>query len=138
MTVTLARETTRTVPEGAVVIGPEAYLSEAYARAENEKLWGKVWQVACRAEEIPRVGDYVTYDILDESIIVARVAVDRIAAYYNVCAHRGRRLTEGCGHTVRFVCKFHGWKWNLDGTNSEVLCREEWGDTLDDAYLKLQ
>jgi phenylpropionate dioxygenase-like ring-hydroxylating dioxygenase large terminal subunit len=138
MTITLARETTRTAPNGAVVIGPEVYLSEAYARAENEKLWGKVWQVACRLEEIPRVGDYVTYDILDESIIVARVAPDRIAAYYNVCAHRGRRLTEGCGHTMRFVCKFHGWKWNLDGTNSEVLCREEWGDTLTDEYLKLQ
>jgi phenylpropionate dioxygenase-like ring-hydroxylating dioxygenase large terminal subunit len=138
MTVALEHETTRAIPDGAVVIGPEAYLSEAYARAENELLWGKVWQVACRVEEIPKVGDYVTYDILDDSIIVVRVAADRIAAYHNVCAHRGRRLTDGCGHTKRFACRFHGWKWNLDGTNAEVICREEWGDALNDDYLRLQ
>jgi hypothetical protein len=48
--------------EGAVVIPIEAYVSEAYAKAENEKLWPKVWQIACRVEELPKVGDYVTYD----------------------------------------------------------------------------
>ena len=55
-----------------VRIPVEAYVSESYLRAENERLWGKVWQIACRVEEIPEVGDYVTYDILDESIIVVR------------------------------------------------------------------
>ena len=63
------------------VLDRQAHLSEDYARAENERLWGKVWQVACRLEEIPRVGDYVTYDILDESIIVVRVALDRSALW---------------------------------------------------------
>lgn len=130
---------TTSVPDPAetAVIGNEAYVSEAYARAESDKLWGKVWQVACRVEEIPKVGDYVTYDILDESIIVVRSAADKISAYYNVCAHRGRNLTEGCGHTKRFVCKFHGWKWNLDGENAEVVCREDWGDTLTADNLRL-
>lgn len=122
----------------APIIGTEAYLSEAYARAENERLWGKVWQVACRVEEIPNVGDYVTYDILDESIIVVRTAKDRISAYYNVCLHRGRNLTEGCGHTKRFVCRFHGWKWNLDGENVEVHWREDYGDALNQDELRLR
>ena len=74
-----------------VVIPIEAYTSEAYARAENDKLWGKVWQAAARVEEIPNVGDYVTYDIMDESIIIVRTAADRIQAFYNVCQHRGRQ-----------------------------------------------
>jgi nitrite reductase/ring-hydroxylating ferredoxin subunit len=124
-------------PVQAAIIGNEAYVSEEYARAENDKLWGKVWQVACRVEEIPRVGDFVTYDILDESIIVVRSAPDKISAYYNVCAHRGRNLTEGCGHTKRFVCRFHGWQWNLDGESAEVVCREDWGDTLNADKLRL-
>ena len=33
-----------------VRIPVEAYTSEAYARAENDKLWPKVWQAACRTE----------------------------------------------------------------------------------------
>lgn len=121
-----------------VVIGAEAYTSQAYAKAEADRLWAKVWQVACREEEIPNVGDYVTYDILDESIVVTRVSADKIAAYYNVCPHRGRRLTDGCGHAKKFVCRYHGWKWDLDGENSDVLWREDYGDALSDADIRLR
>ena len=59
-----------------VTIGVDAYLSEDYARAERDKLWRKVWQQVGRVEEIPEVGDYLTYDILDDSIIVVRTAAD--------------------------------------------------------------
>ena len=121
-----------------VVIPVEAYVSRDYAQAEKDRLWAKVWQVACRVEEIPKVGDYVTYDILDESIIVARTAADKIAAYYNVCLHRGRRLTEGCGHTAQFYCRFHGWRWDLNGENAFVLDREDWGDALTPENLRMK
>src|SRR5690349_3889299 len=93
------------VPEGIdmrpvdpAIIPIDAYTSENYARLENQRLWGRVWQAACRVEEIPNVGDFVTYDIMEESIIVVRSAADTIQAFYNVCQHRGRQLTQGCGH----------------------------------------
>ena len=127
----------RLVAEPAALIATEAYLSPEYAREEREKLWQKVWQIACREEELPNVGDFVTYDVLDDSIIVVRTAEDQISAYHNACQHRGRRLTEGCGHTKRFACKFHGWKWNLDGTNAEVAHFEGFGGQLDPEELRL-
>ena len=55
-----------------MTIGVDAYISEDYARAERDKLWRKVWQQVGRVEEIPEVGSYLTYDILDDSIIVVR------------------------------------------------------------------
>ena len=30
---------------------------------EKQRLWNKVWQVACREERIPEVGDQYVYDI---------------------------------------------------------------------------
>jgi phenylpropionate dioxygenase-like ring-hydroxylating dioxygenase large terminal subunit len=128
---------TTAVDETPVMIPTTAYLSEDYARAERDKLWRKVWQMACREEEIPNVGDYVTYDILDDSIIVVRTAADKISAYHNVCQHRGRRLTEGCGHAKKFACKFHGWKWNLDGSNAEVVRGEGYGGSLSPEDIRL-
>jgi phenylpropionate dioxygenase-like ring-hydroxylating dioxygenase large terminal subunit len=125
------------LPDTAVILPVEAYVSAAYARAEDERLWGKVWQVACREEDIPKVGDYYTYDILDESVIVVRSAPDAISAYYNVCLHRGRRLTKGCGHAAKFHCKFHGWQWQLNGENSRVLDPEDWGGALTPESLRL-
>ena len=119
------------------VISPEAYISRDYAEREYDQLWSKVWQMACRVEEIPRVGDFVTYDILDQSIIVVRSDTETISAYHNVCPHRGRTLTEGCGHAKRFACKFHGWKWSLDGENIEVLDRKDWDGALTDEDVRL-
>lgn len=120
-----------------VLIPVEAYLSPEYARAEEEHLWTKVWQVACREEEIANVGDFHTYDILDQSIIVVRTSPEEISAYFNVCPHRGRRLTEGCGAAKQFHCRFHGWQWNLAGENIKVLDREEWGEGLKDEDIHL-
>lgn len=124
--------------ERPVRIPVEAYVSPEYARAENEKLWSKVWQIACREEEIPEIGDYFTYDILDESIIVVRSAAKEINAFYNVCPHRGRRITKDCGHAQRLHCRFHGWGWDLHGNNTYILDPEDWGDAISPEKLHLK
>ena len=77
-----------------VTIGSEAYVSPDYARAERDKLWRKVWLQAERVEDIPNVGDYVSYEILDDSILIVRAEDGAVRAYHNVCPHRGRRIVE--------------------------------------------
>jgi phenylpropionate dioxygenase-like ring-hydroxylating dioxygenase large terminal subunit len=116
-----------------LTIGVEAYISEEYARAERDRLWTKVWQQVGRVEEIPGVGDYLTYEILDDSVIVVRTAPDRFRAYYNVCSHRGRRLVDtppgardARGRGRQFVCGFHGWRYNLEGECTHIPEREDW------------
>src|SRR5271169_2911013 len=111
-----------------VTIGPEAYISEEYARQEREKLWRKVWLQAGRVEEIPEVGNYLTYDILDDSFVVVRTAPDKISAYYNVCPHRGRRLVDtpkgarnACGKKKVSVGGGDGGRYNLGGEGGAVV-----------------
>jgi phenylpropionate dioxygenase-like ring-hydroxylating dioxygenase large terminal subunit len=105
------------------------YTSPDIFELEKQRLWPRIWHIACREEELPHVGSYVTYEILDESIIIVRTQPDEIRAYYNVCQHRGRRLVNpGRGLTRGFVCGFHGWKWNLEGENIHVFHEEEWKD----------
>ena len=123
--------------EEPVIIGTEPYLSPEYARAERDGLWRKVWQVACRVEEIPEVGDYLTYDILDDSIIVTRLAEDRIVAHHNACQHRGRRLVDGCGNAKAYVCPFHGWSWNTDGSNRGIVRKEGYCGKLEAEDVRL-
>ena len=131
-------DTKKPLTESSVIVPVEAYVSADYARQEMDKLWSKVWQMACREEEIPEVGDFYTYDIGEESIIVARAAPDKIVAYYNACQHRGRRITEGCGKAKRLTCKFHGWTWGLDGKNIGVTRKEGWEGALDNQDISLK
>lgn len=120
-----------------VTIGPEAYISEEYVRAERDNLWSKVWLQVGRVEELPEVGSFLTYDILDESIIVTRSASDTLRAFYNVCSHRGRRLVDcpagkkqACGRRKSFVCGFHGWRFDMDGRCTHVAEPQDWQESL--------
>jgi phenylpropionate dioxygenase-like ring-hydroxylating dioxygenase large terminal subunit len=128
-----------------VTIGVEAYLSEDYARAERDKLWRKVWQQVGRVEDLPEVGSYLTYDILDDSIIVVCTGPNEFKAHHNVCMHRGRRLVDtpdgaknACGRTRKsFVCGFHGWAYGLDGQCIRVPEERDWQGavTADNTHL---
>lgn len=124
--------------------GVEAFTSTEYARAEADRLWAKVWQMAGRLEEIPEVGDYITYEIGDDSILIVRNASDSIKAFHNVCPHRGRRLVSTapgsngtCGSKKRFVCGFHGWTFDLDGKNTFVLDPQDWKGALNEERTSL-
>jgi nitrite reductase/ring-hydroxylating ferredoxin subunit len=118
-------------------VDKEAYFQPRFAALEKQRLWPRVWQVACRLQDLPHVGSYVTYEIADESVVVVKAAEDRINAFYNVCRHRGRQITNGCGVDQRLRCPFHGWVWDLDGRNTYVTTREDWGGLLDDDDLSL-
>ena len=108
------------------------YLDPQFAALEARNLWPKVWQQACRLEEIEDVGHYVVYEILTESIIVVRTGEGKadVAAMHNVCPHRGTLLVEGTGQVREFLCPFHGWRFGLDGTNIEVVDKADWGNCL--------
>jgi len=94
-----------------------------------QHLWPRVWQVACREEQLPEVGDYLEYMIGDQSILVIRSAPDTITASYNACVHRGTRLGAGCGHfdDGTIVCRYHAWCYALDGRLTHVTDRDQFG-----------
>jgi nitrite reductase/ring-hydroxylating ferredoxin subunit len=116
-------------------IGVGRYTDPAFAKLEFERLWGRVWQVAARTDEIPETGDYTTYKIGDQSILLVRVNDSLVKAYHNFCPHRGTSLGQGCGHFDggKIICPFHGWRWDLAGNIRLVLERHEFrnGDLQD-------
>jgi len=121
-------------------IPKQRYLSPEFAKLEAEYLWPRVWQVACREDEVEGVGDFVEYTIGDESILVVRNGPNELKAFFNSCRHRGRRLVEGSGRFEgrTITCPSHGWCWKLDGRNSFVMDREEFRDEhVDEKRLHL-
>jgi phenylpropionate dioxygenase-like ring-hydroxylating dioxygenase large terminal subunit len=121
---------------GVADLPKERYLSREYHDREVEKMWSKVWQMACREEDIPKVGDSIVYDIVDDSIVVVRTRPDEIKAYVNSCLHRGTQLVRGQTSLTSLACPFHGWTWNLDGTMKTLPCQWDFPQ-LDKAKLTL-
>jgi phenylpropionate dioxygenase-like ring-hydroxylating dioxygenase large terminal subunit len=122
----------------------EAYVSEEYARAERDKLWRKVWLQAGRVEDIPQAGNYLTYDIMDDSVLIVRTASGAIKAHHNVCTHRGRKLVDtpkgarnARGKKLNFVCGFHAWTFDLEGHCTHIQSKEDWQGALTDERTHL-
>jgi phenylpropionate dioxygenase-like ring-hydroxylating dioxygenase large terminal subunit len=122
------------MPPSEADVPVDRYTSAAFHQVEVDTVWTKVWQMACREEDIPEVGDHITYDIVGRSILVVRSEPDVIKAFHNVCLHRGRRLREKAGRDTELRCAFHGFAWEINGCLKQVPCQwdfprlqpEEW------------
>ncbi|MET0545366.1 MAG: aromatic ring-hydroxylating dioxygenase subunit alpha, partial [Caulobacterales bacterium] len=99
------------------------YTSKAYADLEMERLWPRVWQMACREEQIPEVGDIHVYEGPGASLLIVRAGDDDVRAYYNSCRHRGMKLCSDHTSVAKISCPFHGFAWKLDGTLDYVPSR---------------
>jgi len=121
----------------AVVVPPAAYISRDYAAAEQERVFRKLWLQAGRVEDLPATGDFITYDIGPDSVIIVRDGPETLAAYHNVCPHRGRRLVDtppgqrnARGTKRSFICGYHGWTFGLDGANAYIPHEDDWAGSL--------
>lgn len=95
----------------------ELYLSEELYAEELDRIFRRSWLLAGHESQLRDPGQYVTVESGDESVIVTRTNGGTLAAFTNVCRHRGARLVDaGCGLARRFVCPYHQWTYRLDGT----------------------
>jgi phenylpropionate dioxygenase-like ring-hydroxylating dioxygenase large terminal subunit len=102
---------------GCEPIPARRYTSRAFMEREWERMWTRAWLLAGPTSDLREVGDYFTFEIGRESIVVVRSAPDRIDAFYNVCQHRASQVVTraGCGRARQFVCPYHLWTYDLQG-----------------------
>ncbi len=101
---------------GLDVPNPSRYHSPEFMKQEWDRLWPRVWLLAGVTSDIPEAGDYFTFEIGHESILVVRQANGSIKAFYNVCPHRGNRVAQNeFGSVAQFTCSFHGWQFHCNG-----------------------
>lgn len=105
-------------PQARPVCGLPAWTYEnaELSALEYERLVLPNWQIVCHANDIPEPGDYVTFDLQRDSILVIRDTEGELRAFKNVCRHRGARMLDGQGSCRgRIVCPYHGWNYDLKG-----------------------
>ena len=112
----------------------DRYIAREIHELEKERLWTRVWQMACRESELAEVGDTQVYDITDISILLVRTGPTEIKAFYNACLHRGRQLREQPGPVTELRCPFHGYAWNLDGSLKQVPCQWDFPQVIPEEF----
>lgn len=97
---------------------PSAYLDDDWLAAERASVLSRAWTIVASSAELPEPLDRISVMVGDDPILVLRRPDGTLAAFHNVCRHRGMLLCdpstdEPSGSTVR--CPYHGWEWSIDG-----------------------
>ncbi len=126
--------------------GPVSYedsISPEIYELESAAIFRRCWLNVGRVEQLPRNGSYFTreLEVARTSIIVVRDTNGTVRAFHNICRHRGNKLVwndfpreETSGTCRQFTCKYHGWRYNLDGALNFVQQEGEFFDLDKSAY----
>ena len=136
------------VPDhGPSVMDPAVYNDPARFELERERVLATHWILAGRSSQAAAAGDWLTFEGHGETVVVTRQADGSLAAFHNVCQHRGPAIVGepvGCG-ARRFTCPYHGWVYDttglvvgvperedfdpahLDGLRAPAVAVDEWG-----------
>jgi choline monooxygenase len=99
----------------AYTLPSQYYLNAGVLESEKRAIFWKTWQVIGYREQVANPGDYFTFDLVGEPLLIVRETNSRLRGFYNVCRHRAGPPAEGCGNRKVFRCGYHGWTYSLDG-----------------------
>ncbi|MCU0309506.1 MAG: aromatic ring-hydroxylating dioxygenase subunit alpha [Acidimicrobiales bacterium] len=115
--------------ETTYLLPPDAYYSDEWFEREQRLLFGDTWHLACSAHEVAEPGDYTTIVAGHDPLVVVRGLDGRLAAFHDLCPHRGIQLLDGSGNTRAGIsCPYHAWNFSLDGELRNVPQPEQFPD----------
>jgi len=122
---------------GTAPVSYEDCISPEFYQLERDAIFRRAWLNVGRVEQLPRNGSYFTKElaVANTSIVVARDTRGHVRAFHNMCRHRGNKLVwndfprdETSGTCRQFTCKYHGWRYDLDGALTFVQQEGEFFD----------
>jgi len=108
-------EEARALPAGC-------YEDADFHALERAAIFEREWLPLAHVSQIPRAGDYLALDVLDEPLLVVRGKDERIRVLSRVCQHRGMDMmppghadASGSGNLPALRCPYHLWTYDLGG-----------------------
>ena len=99
----------------ASTLSAALYCSKERFEEEKTRIFSTTWQVVGHVRQAAHPGDYFTFDLIGEPLLIVRGDDGVLRGFYNVCRHRAGSPASGCGNRKLFRCSYHGWTYRLDG-----------------------
>jgi Rieske 2Fe-2S family protein len=102
---------------GSQTLPSEYYTSAGVLAEEQERIFAMHWTCVGRASRLARPGGYFLAEVAGESLIVLRDRNGTLRALFNVCRHRGTRLSrdQSGQFSETIQCPYHAWTYSTDG-----------------------
>jgi phenylpropionate dioxygenase-like ring-hydroxylating dioxygenase large terminal subunit len=122
----------------AVLRVPAAtYTDPERFEAEKARIFRRLPLMLAPTCELPEPGAYKAMEVAGVPVLLVRQRDGSVAAFRNMCTHRGNPVAHGTGKASRFVCGYHGWTYGSDGALLGVASPQDFGQ-VDKATLCLK
>lgn len=110
------------IANGTTDVGADVWREPVANYLSRERLGAEIQQVLrrsptpfCPSAALPEPGSYVAREAAGVPLVVVRGVDGKVRAFRNACRHRGMQVADGAGCARAFVCRYHGWTYNLEG-----------------------
>lgn len=84
---------------------------------EMDRIFGRSWIYVGHESQVPEPGDYFTTQVGRQPVVMTRHRDGNIYVLQNRCPHKGALVCpDRSGHATRFMCMYHGWRFDNDGS----------------------
>jgi phenylpropionate dioxygenase-like ring-hydroxylating dioxygenase large terminal subunit len=121
------------------MLNRDVLVSDEIYRRERQAVFGRCWIYVGHGSELKRPGDFVSRRVIGRPVIFSRDQKGAVRCLFNTCRHRGALVcAERAGNRRRFICIYHGWIYNNDGTLARVPGDDAYAESFDAAEYGLK
>jgi choline monooxygenase len=92
------------------------YVDPRIMALERRTVFSRSWQLVGRAEQVRKPGQFVTWELAGEPLLVVRGDDQVLRGFFNVCRHHAAAImTAAEGEARNLRCPYHGWTYSLEG-----------------------
>ena len=115
--------------QAVVRVAAESYRNPEQWHREMTQIFRRVPLLVALGCDVPEPGDYMTFDIVGQPVLIVRGDDREVRVFLNVCRHRGARVApDAQGHVNRFVCPYHSWGYDRAGALTAIPDAKTFGD----------
>lgn len=106
-------------------LDPRVYSDPERYRAELREVFFTTWFPVMPCADLEPMHVKI-WNGVEQSVVISRLADGRVAAWHNVCQHRGARIVRESGPcpTGRMRCPWHGFGYDLEGKVNTVPLKD--------------
>ncbi|MBE9028144.1 aromatic ring-hydroxylating dioxygenase subunit alpha [filamentous cyanobacterium LEGE 11480] len=107
--------------ELAIAMNAGAYTNQEFYDWEVEHILKTQWLCVGHVSQVPNIGDYVNFDLLEEPMMMVRNHDQQVQVLSRICPHRAMDLmppdfgAPTTGNRKSFLCPYHRWSFGLEG-----------------------
>ena len=91
------------------------YTDPETLRLEQARIFRSAWAYAGHLGRLAEPGSFFTTTVGMTPMVVTRSRGGELAAFLNICRHRGFPVAQGEGRRATLQCAYHAWTYGLDG-----------------------